>query len=199
MREFGNVDTKYELQNICFNRFATTCMKRLSKNWIFKHLFFLIHIWNSKPSSDKILSPISYHQMTKVFTRLLLKQYLMQNQPNKILESKQKAPKLKKEIKILNIFDKKIKWKLFCLHDVKICLKHQQKTQKYWRHFFLESQQISLNIVQVIKFIGDMFKHASTSQISPSFLKKYSYKLGSAHFLKRLNKRPNCNALAIPV
>lgn len=54
--------------------------------------------------------------MTKVFTRLLLKQYLMQNQPNKILESKQKAPKLKKEIKILNIFDKKIKWKLFCLH-----------------------------------------------------------------------------------
>lgn len=137
MREFGNVDTKYELQNICFNRFATTCMKRLSKNWIFKHLFFLIHIWNSKPSSDKILSPISYHQMTKVFTRLLLKQYLMQNQPNKILESKQKAPKLKKEIKILNIFDKKIKWKLF--------LSTPTKDTKILKTFFF---RISTNFIK---------------------------------------------------
>lgn len=93
-------------------------MKRLSKNFIFKHLAtfsFKIHILNSKPPSDKILSLISYHQMTKVFTRLQLKQILKQNLTNKILESKKSTPIQKRilpGIKILNIFYEKINWKL---------------------------------------------------------------------------------------
>lgn len=77
--------------------------------FLFKSIYLILNLHLIKSCL------ISYHQMTKVFTRLQLKQILKQNLTNKILESKKSTPIQKRilpGIKILNIFYEKINWKL---------------------------------------------------------------------------------------
>lgn len=104
--------------------------------FLFKSIYLILNLHLIKSCL------ISYHQMTKVFTRLQLKQILKQNLTNKILESKKSTPIQKRilpGIKILNIFYEKINWKLIFFlstHRENLLKAPKKKTQKHCWHFF---------------------------------------------------------------
>lgn len=107
--------------------------------------------------------------MTKVFTRLQLKQILKQNLTNKILESKKSTPIQKRilpGIKILNIFYEKINWKLifFLSTHGENLLKAPKRHKNFVDIFFRGSNKFHKIHAYVMKFIGDMLK------MQPNFL-----------------------------
>lgn len=123
--------------------------------FLFKSIYLILNLHLIKSCL------ISYHQMTKVFTRLQLKQILKQNLTNKILESKKSTPIQKRilpGIKILNIFYEKINWKLifFLSTHRENLLKAPKKDTKTLLTFFLEAQ------TNFIKFMPKLWNSLET-------------------------------------
>lgn len=124
--------------------------------FLFKSIYLILNLHLIKSCL------ISYHQMTKVFTRLQLKQILKQNLTNKILESKKSTPIQKRilpGIKILNIFlwKNKLKTYIFFIYTWwKSAESTKKKDTKTLLTFFLEAQ------TNFIKFMPKLWNSLET-------------------------------------